>query len=1210
MVTRSALLLVLLASVVTHADELLVRQIQQSGFAAKVHPQLLQKLAVVSPSDRMVVWMQLRDRPRYDVTDLPRRSFLPPMHQAYIDAAKNLPAAQPLGISELTNEVSVSIPASSIFTAVLMPFVDYIEESPPRQPEGRRGAASHPAYSAYQAVSYNAMDTRSLQEATGGGYFWDTTGANRHRKIAVFDEGIWPLHPAFWVTEKILPTSFADTMFHSAPISIAAWLSWVHLLPKRSNDLTKLYYMRSSDYGITWDTARVIADAGATSIIEDFEIGVAADGATQYVVALYSRLWYDTNGPRHTVTVVRSADAGATWSSPLELYTSPTWSTLAGYYLDHIGLAVTVEGATVWAHAAWDERAFVQPGIGDPWTVTAEVKLRRSNDLGTNTWMGVQTVFSEVKPPTGGVSPYDYVFDELDASADGADVHLVFHRVHNDGVGDANEKLFLYGSADDGATWAEVYGIVLSTAPPILPAYPSVATKDGTAHVVFGRDSTLRYTRFPSPPGSPIVLTTTVAASPIPDIAVTRDTSTSGVFRRIVHVVWYDARDGALSVRYKRHRNGGDPAIAWDDGDSAAVNDNADVSKKVSFGYDTRLWKPSVSIAATDETANKLALVHIGWRDTREVGGNVYPWYANSSKVIAWNDYAGGARKPRVYGDHGSEVSSVALAGLVDRTNSNANYNPFMGTAYNAVLAMAHDAVEAQTIQAIKWAVDTVGVDVINFSAGYGAADSGAGRVTQYVDWAVARGVVFTKSAGNNGPGGSTITKPGDNFNAMTVGGTLRSGGTIMPISSRGPVANGRLKPDLVATGGDGNGSHHDSGPIAGPAGDIYLADPFPNAPSVGMYDWWEGTSFAAPHVAGTCAMLLQANPSWTPGAVRKALAATAAAVTGAARPNNNEGWGLIRANTASGFSPAPFPPSILPTAIDLQDSATGDAITLRILVKPNGGADSVIASLAAFGVAGTLTLADSGTIADGWHVFKANYTIPPSTGGGMKHILVTAYRNGAGAHDTVRAYINLYHPPIPVPVQIASFTGQQVGPGRVLLEWMTISEINNYGFEVQKSNGQHAGFETIPNSFVPGHGTTLDPQYYSYLDTLAAPALPYYRLKQIDLDGTVHYNGAIHVTVTSVADRALPREFALHQNFPNPFNPVTEIQFDVPNQTHVKITLYDVLGREVMRLVDEVKQPGFHAVKFDGQTRASGVYFYRINAGTFSATRAMVLVK
>jgi hypothetical protein len=89
-----------------------------------------------------------------------------------------------------------------------------------------------------------------------------------------------------------------------------------------------------------------------------------------------------------------------------------------------------------------------------------------------------------------------------------------------------------------------------------------------------------------------------------------------------------------------------------------------------------------------------------------------------------------------------------------------------------------------------------------------------------------------------------------------------------------------------------------------------------------------------------------------------------------------------------------------------------------------------------------------------------------------------------------------------------------------------------------------------------------------------------------------------------------VPLHFSLHQNFPNPFNPSTQIRFDVPEQTHVRLTVYDVLGREVKNLVNDVKEPGFHVVSFDGRALASGVYFYRINAGTFSATRVMVLVK
>jgi hypothetical protein len=117
----------------------------------------------------------------------------------------------------------------------------------------------------------------------------------------------------------------------------------------------------------------------------------------------------------------------------------------------------------------------------------------------------------------------------------------------------------------------------------------------------------------------------------------------------------------------------------------------------------------------------------------------------------------------------------------------------------------------------------------------------------------------------------------------------------------------------------------------------------------------------------------------------------------------------LVQAGAANTADPSPFPPAILPTAVDFQDTSNSPIVELRILIRPNGGVDSVHASLAAFGVNGRISLSDSGDIGDGWHVYEANYAIPTETPAGLKHIKVTAYRAGAGPHDTVRAYINLY---------------------------------------------------------------------------------------------------------------------------------------------------------------------------------------------------------
>jgi hypothetical protein len=100
---------------------------------------------------------------------------------------------------------------------------------------------------------------------------------------------------------------------------------------------------------------------------------------------------------------------------------------------------------------------------------------------------------------------------------------------------------------------------------------------------------------------------------------------------------------------------------------------------------------------------------------------------------------------------------------------------------------------------------------------------------------------------------------------------------------------------------------------------------------------------------------------------------------------------------------------------------------------------------------------------------------------------------------------------------------------------------------------------------------------------------------------------------VLSVAEGNSPNEFELHQNFPNPFNPATTIQFSIPVGTgHAPslLKVYDVLGRDVATLVNEVKPAGTYTVHFDAPNLSSGVYYYRLSAGSFTATRKMLLTK
>lgn len=89
-----------------------------------------------------------------------------------------------------------------------------------------------------------------------------------------------------------------------------------------------------------------------------------------------------------------------------------------------------------------------------------------------------------------------------------------------------------------------------------------------------------------------------------------------------------------------------------------------------------------------------------------------------------------------------------------------------------------------------------------------------------------------------------------------------------------------------------------------------------------------------------------------------------------------------------------------------------------------------------------------------------------------------------------------------------------------------------------------------------------------------------------------------------------IPSEIYLHQNFPNPFNPVTKISFEVPKQTFVTIKVFDITGREIVSLVNDMVTRGYHAIDFNAAAFASGVYFYRIETAGFSDTRRMVLIK
>jgi hypothetical protein len=200
------------------------------------------------------------------------------------------------------------------------------------------------------------------------------------------------------------------------------------------------------------------------------------------------------------------------------------------------------------------------------------------------------------------------------------------------------------------------------------------------------------------------------------------------------------------------------------------------------------------------------------------------------------------------------------------------------------------------------------------------------------------------------------------------------------------------------------------------------------------------------------------------------------------------------------------------------------------------------------------------------------------------------------------------------LPIQLTSFVAATVpNSAEVRLAWTTATEINNYGFFVERSLSGITGFVDLPNNFVLGNGTTLVPQRYEWLDRNVARGTYYYRLRQVDRDGSFKIYAPVKVEVGSqpgTDNSQGPSSFALEQNWPNPFNPTTTINFQIPASSNVCLKVYDVIGREVATLVDDVRPAGAYSVTFDGSGLASGTYVYRIQAGSSVATKKLVLVR
>jgi photosystem II stability/assembly factor-like uncharacterized protein len=287
---------------------------------------------------------------------------------------------------------------------------------------------------------------------------------------------------------------------------------------------------------------------------------------------------------------------------------------------------------------------------------------------------------------------------------------------------------------------------------------------------------------------------------------------------------------------------------------------------------------------------------------------------------------------------------------------------------------------------------------------------------------------------------------------------------------------------------------------------------------------------------------------------------------------------GTVVKTTNGGVSwTAVTPPAALTTFAVINMNALKDGSNLIRVVFNSGSAYQIY------------TTTDYGTT---W----TEEVIPASAGSlGVQHLRFLDANLGyaGGGSGVVLKYTGV------LPVELTSFTAN-VSEGNVQLNWTTATEINNQGFEIQRKT---ADDQYITIGHVNGNGTTTEAKQYSYSD---APEVGkyYYRLKQIDFNGTFEYSNEVFATIIS------PLEFTLDQNYPNPFNPITNISFTLAEPSFVKLSIYNLLGEEVQVLKNESMNAGTYNVGFDAVSFPSGMYLYKIETSQFSSVRKMMLMK
>ena len=198
------------------------------------------------------------------------------------------------------------------------------------------------------------------------------------------------------------------------------------------------------------------------------------------------------------------------------------------------------------------------------------------------------------------------------------------------------------------------------------------------------------------------------------------------------------------------------------------------------------------------------------------------------------------------------------------------------------------------------------------------------------------------------------------------------------------------------------------------------------------------------------------------------------------------------------------------------------------------------------------------------------------------------------------------------LPVELSSFTAT-AGDGQVTLKWATESEIENLGFNIYRSTKYNDQFSIINDELIPGAGNSSSRHEYEYIDKGLTNGITYwYKLEDVDYSGNTELHGPVSATPMK---KAAPSKFCLYPNYPNPFNPITTISYDLPDDGFVELSVHNMRGEKVTMLLKNNQEAGSYRMNWDGTDQngelvSSGIYFLRIVCGNYSKASKMVFIR